>query len=107
MTSQELQDLLSARSVSLGINARKTNKQTNSVASVCERTIPTEQPPFIGEVSANFCEKRVVAWLALRIPMAVIAVFWTGAATFLSGSSSILLRLSGPRSRPTTSQKIW
>jgi hypothetical protein len=33
----------------------------------------------------------------------ILSVFWTGAATFLSSSSSIVLtRLSGPRSRPTT-----
>jgi hypothetical protein len=31
------------------------NKQTNSVALVRERTIPTERPPPVGEVSANFC----------------------------------------------------
>jgi hypothetical protein len=32
------------------------NKQTtNSVALVRERTIPTERPPLVGEVSANFC----------------------------------------------------
>jgi hypothetical protein len=29
-----------------------TNKQTNSVALVRERTIPTERPPPVGEVSA-------------------------------------------------------
>jgi hypothetical protein len=29
--------------------------KTNSVALVRERTIPTEKPPLIGEVSANFC----------------------------------------------------
>jgi hypothetical protein len=35
--------------------------------------------------------------------MAVISIFYTGAATFLSSSSSVVLtRLSGPRSRPTT-----
>jgi hypothetical protein len=28
---------------------------TNSVALVRERTIPTERPPFVGEVNANFC----------------------------------------------------
>jgi hypothetical protein len=28
---------------------------TNSVALVRERTIPTELPPLVGEVSANFC----------------------------------------------------
>ena len=27
----------------------------NSVALVCERTIPTERPPPVGEVSANVC----------------------------------------------------
>ena len=30
-------------------------QQTNSVASVRTRTIPTERPPPVGEVSANFC----------------------------------------------------
>ena len=30
-------------------------KLTNSVALVRERTIPTERPPPVGEVSANFC----------------------------------------------------
>jgi len=28
---------------------------SNSVALVRERTIPTERPPPVGEVSANFC----------------------------------------------------
>jgi hypothetical protein len=27
----------------------------DSVALVRERTVPTEQPPLVGEVSANFC----------------------------------------------------
>jgi hypothetical protein len=31
-----------------------TNK-TDSVALVCERTIPTEPPPLVSEDSANFC----------------------------------------------------
>jgi hypothetical protein len=30
-------------------------KQTNSVALVRERTVPTERPPFVDEVSVNFC----------------------------------------------------
>ena len=30
-------------------------KKLNSVALVRERTIPTERPPPVGEVSANFC----------------------------------------------------
>jgi hypothetical protein len=28
---------------------------TNSVALVRDQTIPTERPPLVGEVSANFC----------------------------------------------------
>jgi hypothetical protein len=35
-------------------------KQTNSVALFRERTIPTERPPLVGEVSANFCRYRVL-----------------------------------------------
>jgi hypothetical protein len=35
------------------LRAKKT--KLNSVALVRERTIPTERPPPVGEVSANFC----------------------------------------------------
>jgi hypothetical protein len=38
------------------------------VASVRERTIPTERPPLVGEVSASFCGWRGVAWSVRRIP---------------------------------------
>jgi hypothetical protein len=33
------------------------------MALVCKRTIPTEQPPLVGEISTNFCERgcRVVS----------------------------------------------
>jgi hypothetical protein len=31
------------------------NKQTNSIVRVRKRTIPTERPPLLGEVVANFC----------------------------------------------------
>jgi hypothetical protein len=35
---------------------KPTSKQnTNSVALVRERIIPTERPPLVGEVSANLC----------------------------------------------------
>jgi len=36
-------------------NKVKTKLKLNSVDLVCERTIPTERPPPVGEVSANFC----------------------------------------------------
>jgi hypothetical protein len=50
-----------------------------------------------------------VAWSTQRIPTAVISFFYTPELIlFHSTSSSVILtRLSGPRSRPTTSQKIW
>jgi hypothetical protein len=31
------------------------NSKKNSLVSVHERTIPTERPPLVGEVIANFC----------------------------------------------------
>ena len=50
-------------------------KKRNSVALVRERTIPTERPPPVGEVSANFCGLRGVTWSAQRIPTAVNLCF--------------------------------
>jgi hypothetical protein len=38
-----------------------------------ERSILTERPPLVGELSANFCGYRGVSWSAQRIPT---AVFW-------------------------------
>jgi hypothetical protein len=79
------------------------------MALVREQTIPTERPPPVGEVSANFCGQRGVTWSAQRIPTAVNLCFLDRSRYFFySSSSSIdLTRLSGPRSRPTTTQKIW
>jgi hypothetical protein len=39
--------------VALGNN--NNNNNNNSVALVRERTIPTERPPLVGEMIANFC----------------------------------------------------
>ena len=47
----------------------------NSEALVRERTIPTERPPPVGEVSANFCGQRGVTWSAQRVPTAVNLCF--------------------------------
>jgi hypothetical protein len=33
----------------------KFKKKINSVALVREQTIPTERPPLVGQVTANFC----------------------------------------------------
>jgi hypothetical protein len=37
------------------LNNLGENSKLNSMALVRERTIPTERPPPVGEVSANFC----------------------------------------------------
>jgi hypothetical protein len=39
----------------LGDNRRYKENTKNSVTSVCEKTIPTKQPPLVGEVTVNFC----------------------------------------------------
>jgi hypothetical protein len=48
---------------------------TNSVALVRKRALPTERPPLVGEVSANFLRVEDVAWSRQRIPTAVFSVF--------------------------------
>jgi hypothetical protein len=78
------------------------------VALVSERTIPAELPPLVIEVSSNF--------FGLRMPhgqrdWSLVPYFRLSTLDPLlllrSSSSIVLTRLSGLRSRPTTSQKIW
>jgi hypothetical protein len=64
-----------------GILTSKLNLKLKSVALVRERTIPTERPPLVSEVSANILRIEGVAWSAQRIPTAVFSAFQTGAAT--------------------------
>jgi hypothetical protein len=45
------------------------NQQTNSVACVLERTIPTERPPLAGEVGANFSGEKGVAIISAADPL--------------------------------------
>jgi hypothetical protein len=86
-----------------------TKKQTNKLRGLSPRANYTDrEPPVVGDVSANFCEQSVprgqregslrpYSWFSRQKPL-----------LFLSSSSSIVLtRLSGHRSRPATSQKIW
>jgi hypothetical protein len=80
----------------------------NSVAWARERIIPTEQPPLVGEVSANFWGSRMPRGQRDGSLRPYSRFYRPEPQPFLSSSSSIVLtRLSGPRSRPTTSQKIW
>jgi hypothetical protein len=53
---------------------RKT-KRKNSVPSFRKRTMPTERPPLVSEVSANFLRIEGVTWSAWQIPTAVFSVF--------------------------------
>jgi hypothetical protein len=59
----------------------------------------------------SYCQLRIegIAWSAQRNPAAVNLGFLEPEPLLLSSSSSsvILTRLSGPRSRPTASQKMW
>src|SRR5215469_15409382 len=82
----------------------------NSVALVRERTIPTERPPPVSEVVPTFADRGVSRGQRNGSPPAVNLCFVDRSRYFFySSSSSVnlqrLTRLSGPRSRPTTTQK--
>jgi hypothetical protein len=49
--------------------------KTNSMALVRKRTIPTEQPPLVGEVSDNFCGWRVSRGQRNGSPRPLISFF--------------------------------
>jgi hypothetical protein len=55
--------------------ARLTSTHTRhihqTVALVRKRTIPTERPPLVGEVSTSLLRAEGVTWSAQRIPTAV------------------------------------
>jgi hypothetical protein len=77
-------------------------KQTNSVALVRERTILTERPPPVGEVSANFLRVEGCHVVSATGPNDRFLCFLDlEPLLFRSSSSSIdltrLTRLSGPR----------
>jgi hypothetical protein len=48
-----------------------TKKKKTPWLLVRKRTIPTERPPLVGEVSAKLLRMKGVAWPAQRIPTAV------------------------------------
>jgi hypothetical protein len=74
--------------------------ERNSVAWVRERTIPTERPPLVGEVSSNFCEYRVQRGQRDGSLRPYSRLSRPEPLLFLSSSFSIVFtRLSGPRSR--------
>jgi hypothetical protein len=84
-----------------------SNKQTPWLL-VRKWTILTEQPlPTVKKCWLLWVED--VAWSAQRIPTAINLGFSRlEPLLFLSSCSSVILtRPKGPRSRPTTSQRIW
>jgi hypothetical protein len=79
----------------------------NPVALVHEPTIPTERSPLVGEVSTNFCGWRVSRGQCDGSLRSYFRLSRPGPLLFLPSSSLIVFtRLSGPRSRPTTFQKM-
>jgi hypothetical protein len=49
--------------------------QLNSVAWIRERTIPTERPLLVYEVTANLLPTEGATWSAWRIPTALLSIF--------------------------------
>jgi hypothetical protein len=79
-----------------------------SMVWVRERTIPTKRPPLLGEMVANFCGQRVPRGQRDGSLQPYSRFSRLEPLLFLpSSSATVLMRLSGPRSRPTASHKIW
>jgi hypothetical protein len=84
------------------------NKQKHSKALVRKLTIATERPPFVGEVNANFCGKRVSHGQHNGSSRPYSRLSRAEPLLFLPSSSSVVFtRLNGPCCTPTTTQKIW
>jgi hypothetical protein len=88
--------------------SHEVNRKINSVVAwVREWTIPTERPLLVGEVSANVCWYRMPCGQSYGSLRPYSRLSRPEPLLFLSnGSSVVLKRLCGSRSRPTTSQKI-
>jgi hypothetical protein len=54
------------------------------VALVRKRTMLTERPPLVGEVSANLCEQRVLRGLRNEFPTAINLGFLDRSRYFFS-----------------------
>jgi hypothetical protein len=89
-------------------NNNNNNNINNYVTLVRERTIQTERPPLVGEVTANFCGWWVPHGQRDGSLRPYSGISRPESLLFLPSSFSIVLtRLRGPRFRPTTSQKMW
>jgi hypothetical protein len=54
---------------------KPSDRKNNSVVSVQKRAIPTERPPLVNKVSANFVRIEGATWPVWRIPTAIFSVF--------------------------------
>jgi hypothetical protein len=64
-------------------NSAKTKQTTNSVAFSPQANSTDRAAIVVGEVSANFCEKKCAACSGQRVSTAVnLDFFYTGSATF-------------------------
>jgi hypothetical protein len=88
---------------------RKKKKVKNSVAWVGEPTVPIERPSPVGEVSANFLRIEMCRVFSAAVLYCRILGFLDRSRYFILSRSSavVLTKLSGLRSRPNNSQKIW
>jgi hypothetical protein len=78
------------------------------VAWVRERTIPTERPQLAGEVSTKSADRGSHVVSVTDSYGSILGFLDRSHYLFLPSSSLVVLtRLSGPPSRPTTSQKMW
>jgi hypothetical protein len=81
--------------------------ETNSVALVRERTIPSERR-LSAKLLPTFEDRGVLRDQRGGSPRPYSRISRLESLLFLPSSFSVVLtRLSGTRSRPTTSQKIW
>jgi hypothetical protein len=72
LSLQETPDIRNRLNVN---NLEDDIKKLNSVSLVRERTIPTERPPLVGEVSANFYGQSVLRGQHNEFPRPLISVF--------------------------------
>jgi hypothetical protein len=94
----------------LGRSLRTWIKQwkKKSMVLVREWTTPTQRPPLVGEVSTNFCGWNVSRGQRNGSPRPYSRIYRPKPLLFLiTRYSTVLTRLSGLRSSPTTFQKIW
>jgi hypothetical protein len=91
-----------------GYSSDLPNKLRGLIPRVNESTIPTERPLLVGKVSVNFVRIDGCRVVSVTDPYSrVLGFLYRSRYVFWSSSSIVLTRLSGPRSRPTTSQKLW